>query len=93
MRDFKSSLDWEEPEPIDILYDRLKLFFLKPFIMGLFLFAVFFSIIVITKMVVYFFSSMGKFDFSINDILFAFLGFALGFLFKFFGQIKKEAFK
>ncbi|MCB0749397.1 MAG: hypothetical protein KDC52_02295 [Ignavibacteriae bacterium] len=71
------------------LKSRFKLFFLKPIFVGIFFFALFFSVILITKLSTYFLGSTSLFGFNIYDILFSLIGFVLGFLTEFLRQIKR----
>ncbi len=71
------------------LKGRFWSFFLRPVFMGLFFFAIFFSVILITKLFTYIVGSTIIFGFNVYDILFSFIGFTVGFLTEFIRQIKR----
>ncbi len=71
------------------LKGRFKSFFVQPVLLGIFFFAIFFSVILITKLSTYFLSSTSLFGFNIYDILFSVIGFFIGFMTEFIRQIKR----
>ena len=71
------------------LKGRFKSFFLRPVFMGLFFFSIFFSVILITKLIAYAVGSTILFGFNIYDIIFSLIGFFIGFLTEFVIQIRK----
>jgi len=71
------------------LKGRFKSFFLRPVFMGLFFFSIFFSVILVTKLIAYAIGSTILFGFNIYDIIFSLIGFFIGFLTEFILQIRK----
>lgn len=92
MKNLQTTVDLEVIESNRKLYNRFKLFVLKPLLIGLFTFAIFFTTILITKTTTYLFSD-SLFNLNIYDVLFALLGFLLGFLLEFLLQVRKMIFK
>ncbi|MBI1933574.1 MAG: hypothetical protein HYS24_13665 [Ignavibacteriales bacterium] len=71
------------------LKGRFKTFFVKPILVGVFFFSIFFSVILITKLSTYFIGSTLIFGFNIYDLFFSLIGFGIGFLTEFTRQVKK----
>lgn len=71
------------------LKGRFKTFFVKPFLVGIFFFSIFFSVILITKLSTYFIGSTLIFGFNVYDLFFSLIGFGIGFLIEFTRQVKK----
>lgn len=71
------------------LKGRFKSFFIRPIFMGVFFFAIFFTVILVTKLSTFFLGSTTLFGFNIYDILFSMIGFGIGFLTEFIRQIKR----
>ncbi len=66
-------------------------YLIDPFKAGLFGFAVFFSVIVITKIVSYAAASSPIFDVTLKDVNIALVGFGLVFVYKIFKSGKKRS--
>lgn len=71
------------------LLNRFRLFVLKPTFIGLFIFSLFFTTILLTKAVSYIFADGAIFMLNIYDILFALIGFGAGFIVEFLLQITR----
>jgi len=89
MKNIDNSWDYNVNESKIRLLKRFKLFVIKPTLIGLFIFSIFFSIILVTKVATYFVIQSSFFSLSIYDVLFAFIGFGVGFLVEFLLQIRR----
>jgi uncharacterized protein YacL len=88
MKEIRNSLDYEASESNSRLLVRFKLFALRPIIIGLFAFSIFFTTILVTKVTTYLLVENSIFNLNIHDVLFSLIGFALGFLIEFLLQIR-----
>ncbi|MCW8848355.1 MAG: hypothetical protein OQJ81_00140 [Melioribacteraceae bacterium] len=93
MRNIQNPYDYEIIESNTQIINRFKLFVLKPVFIGLFAFSIFFTTILITKILMYTFNEHAVFNLNVYDILFALIGFGLGFLIEFILSIRKIFFK
>jgi hypothetical protein len=93
MKNIHNTYDFDIDESNSHLFNRLKLFVLKPIYIGLFTFSLFFTTILITKIATYFIIEASVFTLNIYDILFALIGFGVGFLVEFLLQIKRILYK
>ena len=89
MRDLNNSLDYNAVESEKQLLNRFKSFFLKPIFVGLFVFSIFFTTILATKDATYLLAESSYFNLNIYDVLFAMVGFGVGFLVEFLLQIRR----
>ena len=89
MSKFQNQYDYEVNESNIQVINRFKLFFLKPIFIGLFTFAIFFTTILITKILTYLLSEHVLFSLNMYDVLFALIGFGVGFIFEFALNIRK----
>lgn len=93
MGNFKTAYNYQIDESESKLLNRFKTFALTPFFWGTFVFAIFFSVILLTKLFSYFLSDNALFTLNIYDMLFSLIGFGVGFLIEFTIQIRKELLK
>ncbi|MCB9206964.1 MAG: hypothetical protein H6610_09695 [Ignavibacteriales bacterium] len=89
MNNFHSSLDYEEFESKSHLLNRFKQYVIKPTFIGLFVFSIFFSIILVTKITTFLLTENTIFSLNIYDVLFALIGFIIGFFIEFLLQVKR----
>lgn len=89
MRDIQNPYDYELIESNAQIINRFKLFVLKPIFIGLFTFSIFFTTILITKILMYAFNEHAVFNLNIYDIFFSLIGFGLGFLIEFILRMRK----
>jgi hypothetical protein len=89
MKKITPSIEFDIINEVVQLKGRFRSFFIRPLVMGLFFFSIFFSVILITKLITYFVGSTLVFGFNIYDILFSFIGFGIGFFTEFVRQVKK----
>ena len=89
MREFQNHYDYEATESKVQAINRFKLFVLKPLFIGLFTFFVFFTTILITKIFTYAIHEHTIFNLNIYDVLFALIGFGVGFIFEFAINVRK----
>jgi len=93
MKEIRNSLDYDVSESKSLLIRRLKTFVIRPILIGLFAFSIFFTTILVTKVTTYLFTPNSIFHLNIYDVLFALIGFAMGFLIEFLLQIRRRLFK
>ena len=93
MKEIQNRYDYEVIESNTQIINRFKLFVLKPIFIGLFTFSIFFTTILITKILTYSLNDHEVFNLNIYDILFALIGFGLGFLIEFILRLRKSFFK
>ena len=93
MKEIRNTLDYNAEETNTRLLKRFRLFVLRPILIGLFSFAIFFTVVLITKISTYIFAENSIFNLNIYDILFALIGFAIGFLIEFLLQVRRIIFK
>jgi uncharacterized protein YacL len=93
MKEIRHSFDYEASESNSRLLNRFKLFALRPIIIGLFAFSIFFTTILVTKVVTYLLVENSIFNLNIYDVLFSSIGFVLGFLIEFLLQIRRTLLK
>ena len=89
MREFHNHYDFEVAESNVQIYNRFKMFVLRPIIIGLFTFSIFFTIILFTKILMFMFNEHVIFSLNIYDLLFALIGFGLGFILDFVLKVRK----
>ena len=92
MSEINSPFESSEEESSKNALLRLKKFILRPAYVGLFIFSIFFSVILFTKIITYLMNENIAFILNIYDVLFAFIGFLIGFLVEFLLQIRKKLF-
>ncbi len=66
---------------------KFKIFFFEPFSNGLFGFALFFSILLLTKVLAAFWELQDKFKVDFDDVVLSFIGFVLLFTIKFLENV------
>ena len=93
MKEIRNSLDYDSSESRRLLLKRFKLFVIKPTLIGLFAFSIFFTTILVTKVTTYILAENSVFNLNIYDVLFALIGFAVGFLIEFLLQIRRTLLK
>lgn len=93
MKEIRNSLDYDSSESRPLLLKRFKMFVIKPLLIGLFAFSIFFTTILVTKVTTYLLAENSVFNLNIYDVLFALIGFAVGFLIEFLLQIRRTIFK
>lgn len=93
MKEIRNPLDYSANESKPLLIKRVKIFVVRPILIGLFTFSIFFSTILVTKVTTYLFTPNSIFHLNIYDVLFALIGFAVGFLIEFLLQIRRRLFK
>ena len=93
MNNIKTTFDYEISESDNKLYNRFRTFAVTPVFWGIFIFAIFFSVILLTKLFTFFISESSIFNLNIYDILFSLIGFGFGFLIEFALQLRKEFLK
>ena len=89
MREFQNHYDYEVSKTNVQAANRLKLFLLKPIFIGLFTFSIFFTTILTTKLLAYLFNEHIIFSLNIYDVIFAFIGFGVGFIFELAINLRK----
>lgn len=89
MKENKDLFEFESDDSKTELRNRFNIFFIRPIKIGVLVFSIFFSIILFTKLVVYFASSLLTLNLNIYDILFSLIGFGIGFIIEFSLQIRK----
>lgn len=92
IKEMTNSLEFDIEESRARFLNRIKTFVLKPFILGLFTFAIFFTTILSTKLLAFLFTDNAIFDLNIYDVLFSIIGFFIGFMLKFFLQLRRLLF-
>lgn len=93
MSKLKSTFDYELKTNDSKLLHRFMNFAVTPFYWGMFVFAIFFSVILITKLIFYFLSEKSIFSLNIYDVLFSLIGFGFGFIIEFTIKMRKELLK
>lgn len=93
MKEIKDSLNYDSSESSDLLLKRFKMFVIKPAFIGLLAFSIFFTTILVTKITTYVLAENSVFNLNIYDVLFALIGFAVGFLIEFLLQVRRTIFK
>ncbi len=93
MKEIHHSWEYDSSESDYLLLKRFKLFVLRPVFIGLFTFSIFFTTILLTKVATYLFAENSVFSLNIYDVLFALIGFAVGFVIEFLLQIRRILFK
>jgi hypothetical protein len=89
MKHIQNSLEIDLEESKSQLINRFRLFVLKPTFIGLFTFSLFFTTILLTKVATFFFADSAIFSLNIYDVLFALIGFGVGFVVEFLLQIRR----
>ena len=90
MREIRPPLDQTESELKNNISVKLKIYLFRPMLVGLFTFAIFFSVILFTKIITYLMNENPTFILNIYDVIFACIGFFIGFLVEFLLQIRKN---
>lgn len=93
MREFQNQYDYESSKSNDEITNQLKIFVLKPIIIGLFTFSIFFTTILVTKIITYLFNEFAVFSLNIYDVLFALIGFGIGFCFELVINVRRKFFR
>ena len=93
MKNINNSLNYNVIESRSPIFHRLKSFVLKPIFVGLFTFSIFFTTILITKVATYLLVEGSFFSLNIYDVLFAWIGFGVGFLVEFLLQVRRIFYK
>ncbi len=93
MKDTRTSLERDDKEQISIPVSRLKMYFIRPISVGLFAFSIFFTVILVTKIIMYVLSEGASFNLNIYDIIFSVIGFTIGFLIEFLLQLRRTFLK
>ena len=93
MKEIQTPYDYELIESNSQIINRFKMFILKPIFVGLFTFSIFFTTILVTKILMYSFNEHAVFNLNVYDILFALIGFGLGFIVEFILMVRKVFFK
>ncbi len=93
MSNIKTTFNYNFDDSDNKLLNRFRTFAVNPFFWGVFVFAIFFSVILLTKLFSYIISEHTVFTLNIYDILFSLIGFGIGFIIEFSIQIKKELLK
>jgi hypothetical protein len=89
MKHVPNSFEIDLEESKSHLLNRFRLFVLKPTFIGLFTFSLFFTTILLTKVATYIFADGAIFTLNIYDVLFALIGFGVGFIVEFLLQIRR----
>lgn len=89
MKQVHNSIELDLIDSNSITLTKIKKLIIKPIFIGLFVFSIFFSTILITKVSAYILTENAIFNLSIHDFLFALIGFASGFSVEFLLQIKR----
>lgn len=93
MREFQNHYDYESSKTGYEIANQLKIFVLKPIIIGLFTFSIFFTTILITKIFTYLVNDFVIFSLNIYDVMFALIGFVMGFIFELAINVKRKFFR
>ncbi len=78
MRSFEVSLELENVSKRSTL-KKIKSIVIRPIFIGTIIFAILFTIVMLTKLVTFLFSSNALFNLNLYDITFAMIGFCIGF--------------
>ncbi len=89
MKQFQNSFEIDLEESKSHLLNRFRLFVLKPTFIGLFTFSLLFTTILFTKIATYIFADGAIFTLNIYDVMFALIGFGVGFIIEFLLQIRR----
>jgi hypothetical protein len=89
MRSFEESLELETLPKRTSMHKQLKFVVFRPMLVGTVIFAVFFSTVMLTKLITYLISSSSLFNLNLHDIAFALIGFSIGFLVDFSIKLKR----
>lgn len=93
MREFQNRYDYESSKSGYEFANQLKIFVLKPIIIGLFTFSIFFTTILVTKIITYLVNEFVIFSLNIYDVMFALIGFGIGFLFELAMNVRRKFFR